>query len=147
MPENGWIMLGETVLIMVRIWICLVKVSSSFEHTSSSKCQGLEYGKVVNMRGLFRVLNMHEYALKNINMREYVLIMLNVLMYSWIYLNKQSFVFDRILNVSNAVKNIMSLCNLLSSYWGRNVFSTLSNILRWSVCNQNCFRADEVSWN
>ena len=38
----------------------LVKVSPGFEYTSGSKYQSLEYGMVVNMQGLHRMLKMPE---------------------------------------------------------------------------------------
>ena len=54
----------------------------------------------------------------------------------------------------DAVHGIRSLYKLLSSYQGRNVFRTLSNIEDWAfyrksnalmqLCNQNFFRAGEV---
>ena len=53
--------------------------------------------------------------------------------FACIYLNKQSSKYARILNVSNAVHIIRSLNKILSSYWKRDVFRTLSNRLRWSV--------------
>ena len=66
-------------------------------------------------------------------MREYTLIILNMLEYACIYQNKQSSEYASIINVSNAVRSVRSLYKLLSSYRDRNVFRTLSNILRWSV--------------
>ena len=87
---------------MKRFWICLVKVSQGFEYASSSKCQSSEYGKVSNMWGLHRVLNMREYA--------------------WIYLNKQSSEYAKILNVSDTVHGIRSLYKLLNSYRDRGMF-------------------------
>ena len=45
---------------MAGFWICLVKISEGFEYAYDSKCQGSKYDKVVNMRGLYRMLNMHE---------------------------------------------------------------------------------------
>ena len=85
MPEYGWIMLGQIVLTMTGFWICLGKVSQGFEYASGYKCQGLEYGKVVNMGELHRVLNMPKLAWKclkkYLSMREYAMIMLNRLEY------------------------------------------------------------------
>ena len=49
-------------------------------------------------------------------MREYALITLNMIEYAGIYLKKQSSECARILNVSDAVHNIRSLYELLSSY-------------------------------
>ena len=50
-----------------------------------------------------------------------------MLEYAWIYLNKQSSQYARILNVSDAVHIIMSLCELLSNYEIERIRS-LSNI-------------------
>ena len=49
---------------MVEFWICLVKISQGFEYASDSKHARAQimYGKLVNMQGLHRVLNMPEYA-------------------------------------------------------------------------------------
>ena len=58
-------------------------------------------------------------------MCEYALVMLNMLEYARIYLNKESSEYARILNVSDAVHSIRSLCKLLSSYRDRDVFRTL----------------------
>ena len=61
--EYSWIMLRYTVWsIMAEFWIFLVKIWQDFEYASGSKCQGTEYGKLVNMRELQRVLNMPELA-------------------------------------------------------------------------------------
>ena len=64
---------------MAAFSICLVKVSLAFEYASNSKCQCSEYGKIVNIQGLQRVLNM---LWKCLNMCEYALIMLNMLEYT-----------------------------------------------------------------
>ena len=47
-----------------RFWICLVKVSQGFEYTSDSNYRRTdsEYGKVVNMQGLERIVNMPKWA-------------------------------------------------------------------------------------
>ena len=82
------------------------------------------------MRGLHRVLNMPGHDLI---MPQYAWIYLNNPEYACIYQNKQSSEYARIINVSNAVRSVRSLYKLLSSYRDRNVFRTLSNILRWSV--------------
>ena len=66
-------------------------------------------------------------------MREYALIMLNTTNNADIYLKKQSAEYARIPKVSDAVHSIRSLYKLLSSYGNRDVFRTLSKILRWSV--------------
>ena len=139
---------------MAAFSICLVKVSPAFEYASSSKCQWSEYGKIVNIQGLHRVLNM---LWKCLNMCEYTLIMLNMLEYTWIYLNKQSSEYARLVNVSDAVRSIRSLYKLLSSYRDRGVFRRLSNIKNGAFCkknntwiqphNQEVFSAWEVSWN
>ena len=139
---------------MAAFSICLVKVSLAFEYASSSKCQCSEYGKIVNIQGLHRVLNM---LWKCLNMCEYTLIMLNMLEYTWIYLNKQSSEYARLVNVSDAVRSIRSLYKLLSSYRDRGVFRRLSNIKNGAFCkknntwvqphNQEVFSASEVSWN
>ena len=58
------------------------------------------------------------------------------------YLTKQSFEHSRVLNVSDAVHSISSLHKLLSSYRDRDVFITLSNILRWSgIQKEYCLNA------
>ena len=62
---------------MAGFWIYLVKVSKGFEYASSSKCQGLEYGKVVNMWGLHKVLHVPEKLEYAIKIPHYVWIHLN----------------------------------------------------------------------
>ena len=49
-------------------------------------------------------------------MCEYALITLSMIEYASIYLKIQSTKYARILNVSDAVHSIRSLCKLLSSY-------------------------------
>ena len=55
-------------------------------------------------------------------MCEYTLITLDMIEYTGIYLNKQSSEYARILNVSDEVYSIRSLCKLLCSYQDRDVF-------------------------
>ena len=61
-------------------------------------------------------------------MREYALITLNMIEYAGIYLKKQSSEYARILNVSDAVHNIRSLYELLSSYWDRRIQNTVKHL-------------------
>ena len=61
-------------------------------------------------------------------MRKYALITLNIIEYTGIYLKKQSSECAKILNVFDALRSIMSLYKLLSSYRDRDVFRALSNI-------------------
>ena len=49
--------------------------------------------------------------------------------YGNIYLKKQSAEYAKIMNMSDSVQSIRPLYKLLSSYWDRDVFRTLSNIL------------------
>ena len=49
-------------------------------------------------------------------MREYASITLSMLEYAGKYLEKQNAEYARILNVSDEVHNLRSLCTLLSSY-------------------------------
>ena len=56
MSEYRWIMPEQTVLIMVGLWICLVKVPQDFEHASSS----IECGNVVNLAGFLKVVDISE---------------------------------------------------------------------------------------
>ena len=45
--------------------------------------------------------------------------------------------YARILNVSDAVHSIKSLCKLLSSHPEKDVFRTLSNISEGAFCKKN----------
>ena len=49
---------------MAAFWISLIKVSQGLQYASGSKYASPEYEKVVNMQGLYRVVNMPEYLLK-----------------------------------------------------------------------------------
>ena len=91
-------------------------------------------------------------------MREYTTIMLNMVECVCIYLNRQSSEYARILHVFNTVHSVRSLSKLLSSYWDRGVFRTLSNIEMKPFArrimtknnqarNQKFLKAGEVSWN
>ena len=68
---------------------------------------------------------------------------MSMLEYAVIYLKKQSTEYARsILNVSDAVHSTRSLYKLLSSYRDRDVFRTLSNILKWNVLQkEQCLSA------
>ena len=60
-------------------------------------------------------------------MCEYVLIALNMTECAGIYLKKQSVEYVRIiLNVSDAVHSIRSLCNLLSTYREKRIQNTVN---------------------
>ena len=61
-------------------------------------------------------------------MREYTLITLNIFEYTGIDLKNQSAEYGRSLHVSDALHRIWSLYKLLSSYRGRDVIRTVSNI-------------------
>ena len=61
-------------------------------------------------------------------MSEYALITVNMIEYAGIYLKSQSAEYASILDLSDAVHSIRSLYKLLSSFWDRDVFKTLSNI-------------------
>ena len=52
------------------------------------------------------------------------------------YLKKQNAECARILNVSDVAHSIWWLCKLLSSYWDRDVFKTLSNIEDGAFCKK-----------
>ena len=91
-------------------------------------------------------------------MREYTTIMLNMVECVCIYLNRQSSEYARILHVFDTVHSVRSLSKLLSSYWDRGVFRTLSNIEMKPFArrimtknnqarNQKFLKAGEVSWN
>ena len=92
------------------------------------------------------------------SMREYTIIMLNMVEYACIYLNRQSSEYARILHVFDTVHSVRPLSKLLSSYWDRGVFRTLSNIemkpfARMKMTknnqarNQKFLKAGEVSLN
>ena len=92
------------------------------------------------------------------SMREYTIIMLNMVEYACIYLNRQSSEYARILHVFDTVHSVRPLSKLLSSYWDRGVFRTLSNIEMKPFArrimtknnqthNQKFLKAGEVSWN
>ena len=91
-------------------------------------------------------------------MREYTTVMLNMVECVCIYLNRQSSEYARILHVFDTVHSVRSLSKLLSSYWDRGVFRTLSNIEMKPFArrimtknnqthNQKFLKAGEVSWN
>ena len=86
--------------------------------------QGCEYASV---------LQGAEYALIMPQYHEYGLIKLNMLEYACIYLNKQGSEYRRILNVSDAVDSIRSLCKLLRSYRERERIQNTVKHLRLSV--------------
>ena len=96
--EYGWIMSEQTVLAMARFWICLVKVSQSFEYASRSK-----YARAQNMPRSWmcegntkfgRCMNKHKYVLI---MSQYAWIcIINKAEYAWIYLNTR---INRVLNM------------------------------------------------
>ena len=56
--NNGWIDCAD----YGRVVNMPGQVLQDFEYASRSKCQGLKYGKLVNMRGLHTVLNIPELA-------------------------------------------------------------------------------------
>ena len=61
--NNGWINCYD----YGKILNMLVKVSDGLEYACSSKCQGSESGGVVNMRGLHRMLYLHENRISSNN--------------------------------------------------------------------------------
>ena len=66
MPEYGWIMLYDRVLNVAGELSTGFYISLQFQI-----CQGSEYGKVVNMRGLHRVLNKPQWPSMWLTMPEY----------------------------------------------------------------------------
>ena len=66
MPEYGWMMLYDRVLNVAGELSTGFYISLQFQI-----CQGSEYGKVVNMRGLHRVLNKPQWPSMWLTMPEY----------------------------------------------------------------------------
>ena len=81
-----------------------------------SICQYSEYGSVLNIQRIRRVLHMPQDDWIFLNK-------------TWICLNMSEFtIIDRALNMSNTIQSERSPYKLMSSYWKMGVFRTLSNI-------------------
>ena len=83
-----------------------------------------DYGRVLNMRTLYSVLNLLEYALTELNILELHRV-LNMPQYSWIRLNRmwicgnmsEFLAIDRVMNMYHTIHSARSFYKLISTYW------------------------------
>ena len=95
--------------------ICLDRVLN-ISWVLDARIKDSEYGRVLNMQELHRVLDMSQYGCVRVNR-------------TWICLNMSEFkIIDRVLNMYHTRHGARSLYMLMSTYWETGVFRTRSKI-------------------